>query len=171
MTTEKASTKATPKKSTTKKPNMVVRFFNAVGRGISGFFSFIWNAIAAVIMFIWELIWTILTFVYDLIIKIIQATLKYVLMIWGFILATILIAALTVWLLSLSAKNIDETQMGAKLAPAIEKIAEQINGEVIREIEAEENAAKEYQLKEELKRLQEMRIQDLELQLESIDAE
>lgn len=155
-------------KTTTKKPNLVSRFFSAIGRGIAAFFVGIWIAIWAVITFIWELVWTIVTFVYDLVIKIIQATLKYVLMIWGFVLATILVAALLVWLVTLSIKNIDETRVGdvyiSELTPAITQAAQELNEVMIQDML--EN--KEAMLREELRKLQDDRIGDLEDLLDDI---
>ena len=151
-------------KITPKKPNILVRFFSAIGRGIAGFFTFIW-----------ELIWTIITFIYDLIIKIIHSTMKCFLIIWGFILATILVIALVMWLVTVSVNNLDGTNVGAKLAdkiePAITKISEQINEGVLNEIEMNKQSSKEDLLKNELKRLQDARINDLQLELDSIEAE
>lgn len=158
-----------------KAPNVFARFFGAIGHGIASFFRAIGNFLWSIVIFIWELIWTIVTFIYDLIISIIQATIKYILMVWGFILATILVGALVLWLVTLSFRNVDDTHIGEKMAekldPAITSISEQINSSVLEAAEENLLEKKEQQLMQELKRLQNMRIDELESELDEMREE
>ncbi len=121
-----------PKKSESK--NVVARFFIAIGNGIKWFIwaiiEFIKNLILAIFEIIRDVFFAIAKFLYHV--------RNSILWVWLLALVTILTASITIWVLSASVKNIDESSIGKKYFEKMEFLidlhAEKIKADLMKSI-------------------------------------
>jgi hypothetical protein len=90
--------------------NVTMKFFITIGNGIKWFLwaiiTFIKNLILAILEIIRDVFFTIAKFLYHV--------RNSILWIWLLILSTVLISVISIWVLSASVKNLDESSIGKK---------------------------------------------------------